>query len=102
MAKMSAINQEKADLLYSTIDNSTGFYIGHAHEDSRSAMNVTWRIEDQTLEEKFVTEAYDSGLHNLKGHRSIGGLRASIYNAVTLESVHALQGFMLDFQSRWE
>ena len=102
LAKMSDINQEKADLLYSTIDNSTGFYIGHAYEDSRSAMNVTWRIEDKTLEEKFVTEAYDSGLYNLKGHRSIGGLRASIYNAVTLESVHALQDFMLDFQSRWE
>ena len=101
LAKMDSINQERANLLYSTIDESSGFYIGHSHKESRSIMNVTWRIEDQTLEKKFVKEAYDGGLHNLKGHRSVGGLRASIYNAVTLESVQALQDFMIDFQYRW-
>ena len=99
--KMAAINHEKSDTLYRTIDESSGFYIGHAQEDSRSVMNVTWRIEDQTLEQEFVNEAYKCGLHNLKGHGSVGGLRASIYNAVTLESVNALNKFMLDFQARW-
>jgi len=101
LVEMAAINHEKSDTLYRTIDESSGFYIGHAQEDSRSVMNVTWRLEDQTLEQQFVKEAYECGLHNLKGHRFVGGLRASIYNAVTLESVNALNNFMLDFQARW-
>jgi len=101
LIEMAAINHEKSDTLYRTIDESSGFYVGHAKKDSRSVMNVTWRIEDKSLEQQFVKEASEAGLYNLKGHRSLGGIRASIYNAVTLESVNTLKDFMLDFQDRW-
>jgi phosphoserine aminotransferase len=91
-------NQEKAALLYDTIDQSDGFYRGHAQQDSRSLMNVTWRLPDEALEAKFVEQALACDLHQLKGHRSVGGMRASIYNAMTLEGVQALRDFMVDFQ----
>jgi len=97
-------NQEKAKLLYDAIDNSNGFYVGHAKEDSRSLMNVSYNIKNpdgtnnSELEAKFVKEATDAGMIGLKGHRSIGGLRASIYNAMTLDGVKALVDFMEKFQ----
>lgn len=91
-------NQAKADLLYSVIDLSGGFYRGHALVDSRSMMNVTFRLPAEELEKNFAKSAEASGLVGLKGHRSVGGLRASIYNACPLESVQALAQFMLEFQ----
>jgi phosphoserine aminotransferase len=91
-------NAAKANLIYRTIDNSGGFYRGHARADSRSRMNVTFRLPDAELEEKFVKRATAAGLDGLKGHRSIGGLRASLYNALPLESVEALAQFMEEFQ----
>jgi phosphoserine aminotransferase len=93
-------NEAKAALLYGAIDRSGGFYRGHARPDCRSRMNVTFRLPSEELEKGFLKEALAAGLDGLKGHRSVGGLRASIYNACPLESVEALAGFMADFQAR--
>jgi phosphoserine aminotransferase len=93
-------NQEKAKLVYSAIEGSGGFYRGHAQPGSRSLMNVTFRLTSEDLEKAFVKEAQAAGLEGLKGHRSVGGLRASLYNACPKESVLALVGFMNDFKKR--
>ncbi len=93
-------NEQKAGLLYGTIDGSGGFYRGHAQKDSRSRMNVTFRLPSEDLESSFVASAAEEGLVGLKGHRSVGGIRASIYNAVTLEAVEALTQFMAEFQRK--
>lgn len=94
-----ARNKEKAELLYGELDR-TGFWRPHAVREARSWMNVTWRLPSEPLEEAFVKEAKAAGLDGLKGHRSVGGIRASIYNACPLESVQALVQFMCDFESR--
>jgi phosphoserine aminotransferase len=96
---MERINQEKARALYDFIDQSD-FYRGTAAEDSRSLMNVTFRVTNEDLEAKFVAEATKEGLGGLKGHRSVGGCRASIYNATGIESVKALVEFMSHFEKR--
>ena len=92
------INRKKAKILYDLIDNSNGFYKGHAKPDSRSLMNVTFNLKTPELEEKCVKEALEKGLVGLKGHRSVGGMRASIYNAMPIEGVQALADFMKEFQ----
>ncbi len=97
--KMAALNAHKAETLYDYID-STDFYNGTAEKASRSKMNVTFRLPNEELEKKFVTEATNAGLEGLKGHRSVGGCRASIYNAVSIESVNALVRFMKDFENK--
>ncbi len=97
--KMEAINKEKAELLYSAID-SGGFYRGTAEPGSRSLMNVTFRLPTEDLENIFVQEASKNSLGGLKGHRSVGGCRASIYNATTLEGVKALTDFMKYFEQK--
>jgi phosphoserine aminotransferase len=94
-----SINKRKADLLYDTID-SDSFYRGTAELESRSYMNVTFRLQSEELEARFLEEAAKENLYTLKGHRSVGGIRASIYNACELESVRALTDFMDDFRSR--
>lgn len=94
---MQAANQTKAKLLYDAID-ATEFYRGHAAVDSRSVMNVTFRLPSEELEKKFATEATAQGLDGLKGHRSVGGIRASIYNAFPRAGVEALVSFMKDFE----
>jgi len=96
---MERINKEKADLIYGMIDKS-GFYKGTADHDSRSLMNVTFRLPDENLEKKFVAEALANGMGGLKGHRSVGGCRASIYNAIGIESVKALVDFMKVFEEK--
>jgi phosphoserine aminotransferase len=93
-------NEAKAALLYDAIDGSGGFYRGHAQPGSRSRMNVTFRLTSEDLEKEFLKEAGPADLAGLKGHRSVGGLRASIYNACPIESVRALVDFMADFQRR--
>ena len=93
------LNNEKAELLYSTID-SDDFYRGTAEVASRSKMNVTFRLPTEDLEQQFLTEAKTHNLVSLKGHRSVGGIRASIYNACELSSVKALTDFMNDFRSK--
>ena len=91
-------NEEKAKYIYDTIDNSNGFYYGHATEDSRSLMNITFRVADEELEKKFLAEAKEAGFVGLNGHRSVGGCRASAYNAVPVEACKALADFMVKFQ----
>lgn len=100
VAAMYKRNLEKARILYDTIDQSQGFYRGHADTDSRSLMNVTFRLPSEELENKFAAESIRAGMQGLKGHRSVGGLRASIYNAMPIEGCKALREFMLDFQRK--
>lgn len=92
-------NEEKARRLYGELDR-TAFWQPHAERESRSWMNVTWRIQDPALEGTFLEEATAAGLSGLKGHRSVGGIRASIYNYCPMESVDALVDFMKDFEKR--
>jgi len=101
LQQMHTINRQKAQMLYEAIDRSQGFYRGHAHPDSRSLMNVTWRLPNEELEARFVREAKEAGLHELKGHRSVGGIRASIYNAMPIEGVRTLVEFMEHFRQRY-
>jgi phosphoserine aminotransferase len=93
------INEEKAALLYDEIDSSD-FWRCPVEKESRSIMNVVWRLPSEELEEQFVKEAKSAGFEGLKGHRSVGGIRASIYNAVTLDAVKALVGFMREFEKK--
>jgi len=96
---MQRENEEKAKLLYDAID-STEFYRGHADPDSRSMMNVTFRLPSEDLEKKFASEATAAGMDGLKGHRSVGGIRASIYNAFPREGCEALVEFMKEFERK--
>ncbi len=96
---MEAINRRKAGLLYDAID-STDFYRGHAEKDSRSLMNISFNLPTPELEAAFITQAAESGFSGLKGHRSIGGCRASIYNAFPEEGVEKLVDFMVDFAKK--
>jgi phosphoserine aminotransferase len=100
LAEIGKRNEAKAALLYDAIDASGGFYRGHAQKESRSRMNVTFRLPTEDLEKEFLKEAGPADLAGLKGHRSVGGLRASIYNACPIESVRALVDFMADFKKR--
>jgi phosphoserine aminotransferase len=99
LAGMEQQNDEKAQLLYDAID-ATDFYRGHADVDCRSTMNVTFRLPAEELDKKFVAEATAQGLDGLKGHRSVGGIRASIYNAFPRAGVETLVSFMKDFERR--
>jgi phosphoserine aminotransferase len=99
LAAIERQNARKADTLYAEIDRG-GFYKGHAEKDSRSRMNVTFRLPDEALEKTFAKEATAAGLDGLKGHRSVGGMRASIYNAFPEEGVDALVQFMREFERR--
>jgi phosphoserine aminotransferase len=87
-------------LLYDAMDASGGFYRPHAEPDSRSNMNVTFRLPSEELEKRFVSEATPVGLDGLKGHRSVGGIRASLYNAFPRKGVETLVSFMKEFQKR--
>lgn len=100
LSKMYEINKAKAKILYDAIDNSGGFYKGHAEKDSRSLMNLTFNLATPELEKKLIDEATKAGFSGLKGHRSVGGLRASIYNAFPTKGVEDLVSFMNDFQKR--
>ncbi|GAB4364849.1 MAG: 3-phosphoserine/phosphohydroxythreonine transaminase [Calditrichia bacterium] len=91
------VNRKKAALLYDTLDSSE-FFRPTAEKDSRSLMNVTFRLPNEELEKTFVSRATEAGLIGLKGHRSVGGIRASIYNAVSLAAVEALVKFMKEFE----
>ncbi len=93
---VARLNDRKASLLYDFMDGDD-LYLPTADKDSRSKMNVTFRLADEELEPKFVAEALENGLNGLKGHRSVGGCRASIYNAVPLEAVESLVEFMKEF-----
>jgi len=98
LAEIQKRNEAKARLVYDAIDASGGFYRGHAQSDSRSRMNVTFRLPSQDLDKVFVKKSEAEGFVGLKGHRSVGGLRASLYNALPLASAEALAQFMREFQ----
>mgnify|MGYP000747642304 CR=1 FL=1 len=100
LAEMAKRNERKAKVIYDAIDNSNGFYRGHADKDSRSFMNVTFRLPSEELEADFVKQALASGMSGLKGHRSVGGLRASIYNGMPKDGCKALAEFMLEFMHK--
>lgn len=99
LERMAQINARKARLLYEVIDQSEGFYAGHARPDCRSLMNVTFRLGDAETEKAFLREAEEHDLYQLKGHRSVGGIRASIYNAMPIEGVERLCEFMRSFRA---
>jgi len=97
LKEIEKINKKKASLIYEVIDKSE-IYQGIAEPTSRSLMNITFRVRDEELEQRFLVEATKNGLHGLKGHKSVGGCRASLYNAVTIESVRNLARFMREFE----
>jgi phosphoserine aminotransferase len=99
LAAVEQVNERKARKIYAEIDR-TGFYRGHATPDSRSRMNITFRLPSEELEKKFAKEATAAGLDGLKGHRSVGGIRASIYNAFPEPGVDALVQFMQEFERK--
>ncbi len=98
--KMYAINQSKAEMLYEVIDQCSSFYEGHAAADCRSLMNVVFRLPSDELTKKFLAEAEEENMTALGGHRSVGGIRASIYNAMPVAGVETLRDFMVDFCKR--
>lgn len=97
--RMAQLNQHKADTLYRYLDESS-FYVNDIPVEFRSHMNIPFQITDETLHGRFVSEAEAAGLSSLKGHRSVGGMRASIYNAMPIEGIEALIEFMKDFESK--
>lgn len=100
LKKMGEINQRKAAKLYAAIDDSDGFYHNPVIKSYRSIMNVPFTLADASLDKTFLKDAESQGLLNLAGHRAVGGMRASLYNAVPEEAVDALIGFMKDFQQK--
>lgn len=97
---MAERNNRKAQAVYGAIDRSNGFYRGHALPESRSQMNITFRLPSEALEKKFVAEGQAAGMVGLAGHRSVGGIRASTYNAVSPEACQALASLMEDFAKK--
>jgi phosphoserine aminotransferase len=100
LAHMDTINRRKASLLYSVLDASQGFYRGRAAAADRSLMNVSFNLPSPQMEQRFHDEAIQAGFSGLAGHRAIGGVRASLYNGLTLAAVEKLANFMTDFQRR--
>jgi phosphoserine aminotransferase len=98
LAAIEKVNDQKQKLLYSTIDNSNGYFRGTVEKSDRSWMNATLRMRDEELEKKFISEAKKAGFVGLKGHRSVGGIRVSMYNAFPLAGIEKLVGFMGDFR----
>lgn len=101
LAKIDENNKAKANLLYECIDSSEGFYTGFARKEDRSLMNVSFKSKNAELDALFVKEAEANSMLGLKGHRLLGGLRASIYNAITLEQVKELCAFMNEFKKKY-
>ncbi|HRJ26142.1 MAG TPA: 3-phosphoserine/phosphohydroxythreonine transaminase [Fimbriimonadaceae bacterium] len=100
LEKRLELNQDKAQVLYDAIDQSDGFYTGHAKKGSRSLMNITFRLRTEEMSDQFVKEAKKEGFDGLKGHRSVGGCRASVYNAFPKAGCEALAEFMRHFAAR--
>src|SRR5215217_6870305 len=100
LAEIQKTNRKKADLIYAAIDESGGFYRGHAAPEARSVMNIPFRLPSEELEDAFTKESKKNDLIGLKGHRSVGGMRASIYNAMSVEGAEALVHFMKEFQKK--
>ncbi len=97
---MEKRNQEKADLLYGAIDKNPGFFRSTVEGSSRSRMNITYRLPSEDLEKRFIEEGSKVGFVGLKGHRFVGGIRISAYNATGPDSIRAFVGFMEEFASK--
>jgi phosphoserine aminotransferase len=97
LQQIEAVNREKGQLLYGALDRLNGFYKAPVEKDSRSVMNIVFRLSSEPLEDKFVSEAKKAGMVGLKGHRSVGGIRVSAYNAVSVENIKTLVSFMESF-----
>jgi len=97
---MLKVNQEKASTVYSVVDRFPKMFIGHAQKDSRSLMNVTFKFPTEDLEKSFLKGAEAHDLDSLKGHRSVGGIRASIYNAMPMAGVKVLAEYMTEFATK--
>ena len=100
VAEVQKENEAKAKLLYSAIDNSNGYYKNSIAPQDRSAMNVVFNLASEDLEKKFITESLTAGFSGIKGHRSIGGIRVSIYNASRLSAVEDMVKFMTNFTAK--
>jgi phosphoserine aminotransferase len=100
LSSMESLNRRKAKLLYDVIDNTGGYYVGHAQPNCRSMMNVSFRLPSEELTAKFLEVAEQRGMTDLKGHRSVGGIRASIYNAMPVAGVESLRDYMLEFHQQ--
>jgi phosphoserine aminotransferase len=100
LARMAEVNLNKAELMYRTLDNSDDFYRGRVTQRDRSLMNVTFNLANPNIERKFLAEGQAAGFSGLAGHRSAGGVRASLYNGLTLPAVEKLVDFMEDFRKR--
>ncbi len=97
MEAIEKVNEQKAARLYQVLDQS-GYYTGHSHPDHRSTMNVTFNLPSQELLDKFLAEAAAEDMTALKGYRAVGGVRASIYDAMPVEGVEKLASFMEEFK----
>ncbi|HEX3599177.1 MAG TPA: 3-phosphoserine/phosphohydroxythreonine transaminase [Lacipirellulaceae bacterium] len=100
LGKMETLNRSKSKLLYDVIDTSSGFYTGHSQPQWRSMMNVSFRLPNEELTKKFVEGAEKQRMTDLKGHRSVGGIRASLYNAMPVEGVETLRNYMVEFRNQ--
>jgi phosphoserine aminotransferase len=100
LTAIEKMNRQKAEAIYAAIDASGGFYRGHAQTAARSIMNIPFRLPSEELEDAFAKEAKGASLIGLKGHRSVGGMRASIYNAMSVQGAEALVSFMKEFQKK--
>ena len=100
VAAMGELNAQKAQTLYSAIDGSDGFYTNPVHVAARSRMNIPFTLPDAALDAEFLAQSREAGLLALKGHKMVGGMRASLYNAMPLDGVLALTDFMADFARR--
>jgi phosphoserine aminotransferase len=100
LMEMEKINRKKAEMVYQAIDDSGGFFKGHARKEDRSLMNITFRLPSEALEEQFASDAKKLDLIGLKGHRSVGGIRATLYNAMSIEGSEALVKYMKEFQKK--
>jgi len=100
LAKMEALNRAKAKMLYDAIDQSQGYYTGHAQPNCRSMMNVSFRLPSDDLAARFLKGAEDRNMTDLNGHRSVGGIRASIYNAMPVPGVEKLRDYMIEFREK--
>jgi phosphoserine aminotransferase len=99
LTEIARVNKQKSHVLYKQID-ATGFYSNNVHNEYRSKMNVTFKLSDESLNEVFLKQAESNGLVALKGHRAVGGMRASIYNAMPLAGAQALADFMKEFERK--
>ena len=97
---MDQLNQEKATRLYSVLDQSKGYYQGYAESEDRSRMNVAFKLATPELEQRFLRVSHSAGFSGLEGHRSLGGLRASLYNGLQLSAVSQLADFMEEFRQQ--